>query len=230
MSRETPPWLREEQATLTQGGAPANYSSGDSHADPEVPKMIFYTRVVNLGLSIAMWLVALLSLLTTDSVTTGVLACYVVFFSCLLCCFETHLKQVSKMIALNFGFLYSAYSRAAFLFFVSTIVCSLSLFGKLVGLLMLLNAGFNIFILFKHPSFDEAQRSDAQNEIKEFLATHPSYAQHMISVGVSLMNASSGNTAMFNILDCHDMTAVAHPQNNQGVNSRGVSSGDTIQV
>ena len=228
MSRETPPWLREEESALTQGASPANYQSGDSAGDPEVPKMIFYTRVVNLGLSIAMWLVALLSLLTTDSVTTGVLACYVIFFSCLLCCFETHLKQVSKMIALNFGFLYSAYSRAAFLFFVSTIVCSLSLFGKLVGLLMLLNAGFNIFILFKHPSFDEAQRSDAQNEIKDFLASHPSYAQQMISVGVSLMNSNTSKRALFRFKVLKD--CLAQTQNSSNGTSRGLGVGDTIQV
>jgi COPI associated protein len=99
----------------------------------------------------AMILVALLSLLTTTSATTGVLACYIMAFSCLLCCFETHLKQVSKVIAVNFGFLYSGYSRAAFLFFVSTIMFSLSLFGKLIGLFMMANALFNIFVLIKYP-------------------------------------------------------------------------------
>ena len=36
-------------------------------------------------------------------------------FSCLLCCFEFQLKQVAKIIASNFGFLYDAKSRAIFL-------------------------------------------------------------------------------------------------------------------
>lgn len=191
--KETPPWLREEQVPLSEaGGNINNYNSGDDNSDNSVPRMILYTRVINLGLSTAMFLVALLSFLSTNTVTTGVLACYVLVFSCLLCCFETHLKQMSKVIALNFGFLYSGYSRAAFLFFVSTIVFSLSLFGKLIGLLMFANAIFNIFILFKYPGFDEAQRSDAQNEIRDFLASNPSYAQQMISVGVNLMSSSTG--------------------------------------
>ena len=86
--------------------------------DSAVPRMILYTRVVNLILSVCMIIASLLSLLTTDNATTGVLACYVVVFSCLLCCFETHLKQVAKVIAFNFGFLYSAKSRAAFMIFV----------------------------------------------------------------------------------------------------------------
>ncbi len=113
--------------------------------------MILYTRVSNIALSVVMIMVSLLSLLTTNNATTGVLACYVVVFSCLLCCFETHLTQISKFIALNFGFMYSAKSRAAFMFFLGTILFSFSLFGKIVGCLMLVNAGFNIYILFKHP-------------------------------------------------------------------------------
>ena len=83
-----------------------------------IPRMILYTRVTNLVLSVCMILASLLSLLTTESATTGVLACYVVVFSCLLCCFETHLKQIAKIIALNFGFMYSAKSRCAFMIFV----------------------------------------------------------------------------------------------------------------
>lgn len=80
--------------------------------------MILYTRVINLLLSICMIVVSLLSILTTQSATTGVLACYLVVFSCLLCCFETHLKQVSKIIALNFGFMYSAKARSVFMLFL----------------------------------------------------------------------------------------------------------------
>jgi COPI associated protein len=85
-----------------------------------VPRMILYTRIANLVLSICMIMVSLLSLLTTADATTGVLACYVMVFSCLLCCFETHLKQIAKIIALNFGFLYSAKSRSVFMMFVGT--------------------------------------------------------------------------------------------------------------
>ena len=85
--------------------------------------MILYSRVINLVLSVCMIVASLLSLLTTDNATTGVLACYVVVFSCLLCCFETHLKQISKVIALNFGFLYSAKSRSVFMIFVGKFFC-----------------------------------------------------------------------------------------------------------
>jgi len=145
-----------------------------------VPRMILYTRIVNLVLSVCMIIASLLSLLTTANATTGVLACYVMVFSCLLCCFETHLKQISKIIALNFGFLYSAKSRAVFMIFVGTILFSFSLFGKIVGCAMLVNACFNIFILFKYPQYEDAQRNDAQSEIKDYLASNPAFANHMV--------------------------------------------------
>ncbi len=138
-----PPWLQDSsppQAQPSQQYSPPSqqfngaYSSVPSAPtsegsavqpgviDPAVPKMILYTRIINLVLSIAMIMVSLLSMLTTQSATTGVLACYVVIFACLLCCFETHLKQVSKIIAMNFGFMYSAKSRAAFMIFIGMVI------------------------------------------------------------------------------------------------------------
>jgi hypothetical protein len=131
-----------------------------------------------------MILCSLLSLITTDSITTGVLACYVVVLSCLLCCYETHLKQVSKVIALNFGFLFGAKSRAIFMIFVGSLLFSFSLLGKLVGLAMVANAFLNIFVLIKHPSFEDAQRESAQKDIADFLKSHPGLANQALSLGV----------------------------------------------
>ena len=145
---------------------------------------MLYTRVINFVLSICMILGSLISLLTTNSATTGVIACYVSVFACLLCCFETHLKQVSKVIAANFGFLYSAKSRAFFMVFVGTLMFSFSLFGMLVGALMIVNAGFNIYIIVKYPEYDDIQRQDAQAEISDYLQSNPAFAQQVVAAGV----------------------------------------------
>lgn len=128
---DTPPWLQEP--TVSSGGGYKQQQQTSMHnveegkateneATPEVPRMILYTRVINLILSICMIVVSLLAMLTTQSATTGVLACYLIMFACLLCCFETHLKQVSKIIALNFGFMYSAKARSVFMLFVGKYV------------------------------------------------------------------------------------------------------------
>lgn len=179
----------DDPNSQSHNGAPTQYS------DPDVPKMILYTRVINLVLSICMMIASLLSLLTTTTMTTGVLGCYVVVFSCLLCCYETHLKQVSKMIALNFGFLYSAKSRSVFMIFIGTIMFSFSLFGKLIGVLMLANAFFNIYVLVRYPDFEDAQRSDAQAEIQDFLQANPAYARKAMSFGFSAATAVASNQA-----------------------------------
>lgn len=175
-------------------------NSRPGEIDPAIPRMITYTRVINLALSICMIIISLLAILTTQSATTGVLACYVVVFACLLCCFETHLKQVSKIIALNFGFMYSAKSRAVFMIFIGTIMFSFSLFGKILALCMIGNACFNIFILFKYPDFDNVQRDNATSEIREFLQSNPAFAQTMVQTGSSIVQSNPGKLSSLSLL------------------------------
>ena len=196
-SSETPAWLREtEVKKIDNFSEPQNaVAPKPIEVDQAVPRMILYTRVINLGLSICMIFVSLLSLLTTNNATTGVLAIYVVVFACLLCCFETHLKQISKIIAMNFGFLYSAKSRSAFMIFVGTILFSFSLFGKIIGLLMLANAAFNIFIIAKYPGYEDAQRQDAQAEIKDYLAANPAFTNTLVAGGLSFLSTTNTQSA-----------------------------------
>jgi len=206
-----PPWL-QEPSTTTSNNLGSNSSDASSATidpatlDPAIPRMITFTRIVNLVLSVCMIITSLLALLTTQSATTGVLACYVVVFSCLLCCFETHLKQISKFIALNFGFMYSAKSRSIFMMFVGTILFSFSLFGKIIGLCMIANALFHILILFRYPQYEDAQRNDAESEIKDFLSSNPAFSQRLFEggfkVGADLFRsnpelARQGAQAMF---------------------------------
>lgn len=119
---QNPSWLQDGSVADSSGGA-ATTAVAPEEAEPGMKRMMMLTRLINLGLSVVMIVVSLLSLLTTQSATTGVLALYLVLFSCLLCCFETHLKQVSKIIAMNFGFMYSAKARIIFMLFVGRSPC-----------------------------------------------------------------------------------------------------------
>lgn len=49
---------------------------------------------------------------------------------------------------------------------------------------MIANACFNIFIIVKYPEFDEIQRTDAQQDIKDYLVANPAFSQQFISLGV----------------------------------------------
>ena len=81
--------------------------------------------------------------------------------------------------------MFNAKSRCLFMIFVGTILFSLSLFGKIVGLAMLANAGFNFYAVLVYPGFEDAQRKDAQAEIQDFLSANPAYAKTALSVGMA---------------------------------------------
>ncbi len=65
-----------------------------------------------------------------------------------------------------------------------TILFSFSLFGKVIGLCMIGNALFNVFILFRYPQYEDAQRNNAEAEIKDFLAANPAFSQRIFDSGV----------------------------------------------
>ena len=135
----SPPWLQE--ATPNSNTAtPTETTPTTSAATNEIPRMILYTRVINLALSVLIIIVSLLSLAQTQSATTGVLASYLIVFACLLCCFETHLKQISKVIAINFGFMYSAKARSAFMLFIGKWykMCLLLLLMMMIMMMMMM--------------------------------------------------------------------------------------------
>eukprot|EP01041_Mallomonas_annulata_P008247 gene8247-16964_t len=189
-----PPWLQDSQIeSHGRSGTGGNDFSASAPAatdqkaevDQAIPNLVLYTRVINLVLSGCIIVASLLSLLTTASITTGVLACYVMIFACLICCYETHLKQVSKIIALNFGFMYSAKHRCVFILFVGIILFNFSIFGKIVGACMFANAFYNGYIIFRYPEYEEFQKKDAQAEIQDFLASNPAFAQQLVTAGVS---------------------------------------------
>jgi len=185
----SPPWLQE--ATPNSNTAtPTETTPTSSAATNEIPRMILYTRVINLALSVLIIIVSLLSLAQTQSATTGVLASYLIVFACLLCCFETHLKQISKVIAINFGFMYSAKARSAFMLFIGTILFSFNFIGMVIGLCMIANAVFNAYIIFKYPEYENIQRNDAQSDIKEFLVSHPAFAKQFVDAGVDIITSN----------------------------------------
>ncbi len=159
---------------------------------------------------------SLLSLLTTANMTTAVLACYVVVFACLLCCFESGLQVVLRIIALNFGFMYSAKARSVFMIFVGTILFSFSLFGKIIGCCMLANAAFNIFAIVKYPGYEEAQRDRSTSEIKDYLKENPAFAKNFVDAGTSFIvnNPALAVSAGAAVMTAASMNANANVNSN----------------
>ena len=103
-------------------------------------------------------------------------AIYTLFFSAMICCFECglsvsivhlriqlyvfiiHIQAIARLIAVNFGFMYSLAGRGIFLLFVGFMSYQLLTFGK-ITMGVLYGVGlFHAFIMWKFPRFEEYLR------------------------------------------------------------------------
>ena len=96
-----------------------NTQNQNTQDSGNTPTLVVYMRVVNLVAAFILILFSILSLLPTGSFsfTSFIIACYLICFSCLLCCFEMRIRQISSVISKNFGFMFTWQSRTAFLLF-----------------------------------------------------------------------------------------------------------------
>ncbi len=107
---------------------------------------------------------------------------YVFFFAVLICCFEFALnvsissysfisisliissslspvcQSIARLIAVNFGFLYSLTGRVPFLLFVGFMCFSLGTWGIIAMCVLYLVGMFHFYIMYKFPRFEEYLR------------------------------------------------------------------------
>mmetsp|Transcript_91686 Transcript_91686/g.262088 ORF Transcript_91686/g.262088 Transcript_91686/m.262088 type:complete len:286 (-) Transcript_91686:63-920(-) len=155
-----------DQASANQPPQSAAPVAGAAPGEPvplknNLPKLVMYMRLANVAIAILMVTSAVLSSLGSADLSTLVLGCYVSCFGCLLCCFETHLKQVSILIADNCGFLYNAKGRCVFLILIATLCFSLNVIGKVTGGLTVAVACLNLYVICKFPEYEvETKQAD----------------------------------------------------------------------
>lgn len=65
---------------------------------------------------------------------------------------------------------------------------------------MIGNACFNIYILFKYPQYEDAQRLDAQSEIRDYLASHPAFARQAVMAGSDFVKSNPGSSIFMSSL------------------------------
>mmetsp|Transcript_30301 Transcript_30301/g.96654 ORF Transcript_30301/g.96654 Transcript_30301/m.96654 type:complete len:183 (+) Transcript_30301:573-1121(+) len=114
-------------------------------------KYHLYMRVVNVILTALICAAAIIKLLASPDLALGVICLYAFGFSVLICCFETHFKQVALLIQDNFGFMYDATGRFFFMIFVGILCWSLGIIGYIAGALMIVNACVGFYIMYKYP-------------------------------------------------------------------------------
>lgn len=185
-TNDTPSWLRggaqpppppppaagiPSAVPVNGAAARAPPTQAQAARSDKVPQVMFLTRIVNIGLCVLIAATSVVELITLPAPPAVVISVYLFAFACILCCFETHLRMIARIIAGNFGFLYNAKGRTIFLLFVGILCFSLkSILGIISGVAMCVNAVFNALVLFRYPEIEEQQqRKDLEGSTQDFL-------------------------------------------------------------
>jgi hypothetical protein len=143
------------------GASPSVSEPGADMTDQElkdVKKAHMILRVLYIAVAVCMSAAAFLAL-AGASFSSFFIAGYVFFFSALLCCFETGLGMIARGIAVNFGFMYSAFGRFVFVLFVAVMCYSLgTLFGLIDMCLLVAVLALHLYFIFKYPKYAEYVR------------------------------------------------------------------------
>lgn len=139
----------------------AKQGNSDFNASDEeianLKKHHLYLRVAYMITAILMS-VGAVTTLTGASASIFFMCAYVFFFALLICCFEVGLKAISKIIAANFGFMYTIPGRFFLLCIAAGMCYSLNVWGKVAMGCMAASLLLNIYILCALPRFEEYLR------------------------------------------------------------------------
>eukprot|EP00924_Labyrinthula_sp_SR-Ha-C_P015165 maker-scaffold_9-snap-gene-10.8-mRNA-1 protein AED:0.00 eAED:0.00 QI:112/1/1/1/1/1/3/691/224 len=119
------------------------------------------------------------------------ISCYIVFFGCLLCCFECRLSRVEDSVREYFGFMYSYVGRAIFLLFIAFFCFGLkerNSVGIIIGIVTLLNAMLNFFVMYYHgQTFSDPTSNYQTGEDlgQQYVESNPELAKRAIDQGVN---------------------------------------------
>lgn len=156
----TPPAVPGAATTSTDRGSIANPNPNagkEFECDPELLRDMkrwhLYLRIAYMIAAIILGLAGGLELASSPGLGQFFFAFYVLFFSLLICCFEVGLDSISRLIAINFGFLYTVVGKVAFLLFVGFMSFSLGLCGKVAMAYLYAVYCFQLYIYFKFPRY-----------------------------------------------------------------------------
>lgn len=151
-----------------------------------------FFNFVNATLLFMTGVLSLLSLSNTIHLVIYVLSAYLLFFGLLLCCFEMRFMWIERRVRDSFGFLYTYVGRTVFLLFIASlcfgIVESQSDAGITVGIFTVVNALFNMVIMYRHGKFFEDpsnEYSTVESAGSQYLRQNPQLVRQGVEAGVN---------------------------------------------
>jgi hypothetical protein len=139
--------------------------------ETDLPKMIFFMRVLNLAAAGLVIAVSIVQLVGLPHISVWIMALYATFGGILVCCLETQLKFIRTSIAMNFGFLFNSVYRFLFYCLMASVSWGYeSLLGKITAGLLGATAVFNTFVICRYPSYRRQREKIAEEEDKRIQA------------------------------------------------------------
>ena len=123
----------------------------------EIKKYHLILRCCFMSSAVMMAISAVLTI-QSASVSAAFMSMYVFFFAVMIFCFELGLQAVLKLVASNFGFMYTFFGRICLVMVICGMLAQLDVWGKVTIALLCASAVFNIFVVLKLPKFDEYLR------------------------------------------------------------------------
>jgi hypothetical protein len=134
----------------------------------EMKKWHMGMRIAMVCTTVAMAAAAVLTIQKGATMAATFISIYVFFFAILLFCFEFGLRVVSKLIAANFGFMYSGGGRLLFMVIVAGMCARLDILGQIcIGLIGAIQLVY-LFVLFRFPKYEEYLRKKHYYAEKDF--------------------------------------------------------------
>jgi len=171
---DTTPAVEDEglDVPATTAAPPAAEASPFSSADEkDLPTIILYMRLANMGAAVALVTISILLMVSLPPLSSFVLAIYATCGGLLICCLETQLKFLRVIIAVNFGFLFNSVWRFFFYMVIASVSWSYdSIAGKIVAGVWVAIAIFNTYVLCRYPGYRKIREQIAAEEDKRIEA------------------------------------------------------------
>jgi len=168
--------------------APTQNNGGDgpnTKSNEPSQNVILTIRLVNILLAAIMTTNAVFTIISLTTITTGVLCVYTAVFCLMMCCYECQIKQIIKLMAGNFGFMYNAKSRIIFLIFIGIISFSINEWGRILGAVMIGNALFQLFVICKYPGYATMTVITADELALQYAKNNPELVAKGVSSGLN---------------------------------------------
>lgn len=157
----TGPWsssaLSDEEKG-TDGVSVAATALDEERKEMEMGKYHLALRICYVLAASFMAVSAALSLSGQKNLGEAFFGVYVIFFAVLICCFECALSVVARILAVNFGFMYTSYGRVIFIVLVSFMSYTLGFLGILSMAAMVAVLLYHGFVMWKFPQFEDYLR------------------------------------------------------------------------